>query len=535
MGIELKDKLIESSAKINGKTFKHRIYENKGAGNIETWVYPEGGYILKNHDGRYTAIIWLRTDTGGRMIGRETRNTLEEAAEVVIGAAEDLNMKDAKMNDDYGWEIPSEKAWQAFESLKELLGVDKLLGELEQAVGTDTLVDAGESIARDEDFLDEMTIPAKKAKADPELAISYFEALGVFLTNEEMLDELARYLGNDELAENLAYICRVGDIEIPELEHEVEEEEIEVDMDDALWVNPDNNAPTAGRLTFKDPIPYGDYLILTRKDGLFDVYTVGDYDLVGTAFKSVDEAKRNIDEGRTEENFAVIEEDDEFNEDDEFEAAMPDPDRKDINYKGFRLKKQPSGRWLVSSAGEGIGERKDLTETPNFAAAVDYLFKHTTAPKPTGSDKMSMLIKAYMKDTKIKDYLTGWTVKPGSESKVFNMLLSEKGANILCERLLWQMTDDYFWQFLSKYKQKFNLNAPEIRILKRDSNNGAFDNDQRYEILVDYVDNENIIFQALKDYLFNYMDPKDLDTLLGDTAYLSYAHNLDIPEIQKLH
>lgn len=396
MGIELRDNLIENFVKINGKTFKHSISENKISGKVETWVYPEGGSILKTDDDRYTALVWLKSDTGNRMSGRETHNTLEKAAAVVIGAAEDLNMKDAKLKDDYGWEIPSEKAWQAFESLKEVLGVDKLLGELEQAVGTDTLVDAGESIAKDEDLLEEMTVPVKEAKADPELAVSYFEALGVFLTNEEMLDELARYLGNDELAENLAYICRVGDIEIPELEHEVEEEEIEVNMDDALWVTPDNNAPTAGRLTLKRPIPYGDYLILTRKDGLFDVYTVNDYDLVGTAFESVDEAKRNIDEGRTEENFAIIEEDDEFDEDDEVEALMPDPERKDINYKGFRLKKQPSGRWLISSAGEGIGERKDLAETPNFAAAVGYLFKHTTAPKPTGSDKVSMLIKAYM-------------------------------------------------------------------------------------------------------------------------------------------
>lgn len=393
MGIELKDKLTENSVKINGKTFKHRISENKIFGKVETWVYPDGGSILKTDDDRYTALIWLRTDTGDRMTGRETRNTLEEAADVVISAAEDLNMKDAKMEDDYGWEIPSEKAWQAFESLKEVLGVDKLLGELEQTVSTDTLVDAGESIARDEDLLEEMTVPAKEAKADPKLAISYFEALGVFLTNEEMLDELARYLGNDELAENLAYICRVNDIEIPELEHEVEEEEVETEIDDALWVNPDNDAPSAGRLTLRSPIRYGDYLILTRKDGLFDVYTVGSYDLVGTEFESIDEAKRNIDEGRTEENSPVATE-----EDDEFVEVKPDPERKDINYKGFRIKKQPSGRWRISSAGEGIGERKDLVETPNFSAAVDYLFKHTAAPKPTGNDAISDLLRKYMQE-----------------------------------------------------------------------------------------------------------------------------------------
>lgn len=398
MGIELKDKLTENSVKINGKTFKHRISENKIFGKVETWVYPEGGSILKTDDDRYTALVWLKTDTGNRQSGRETRNTLEEAADVIISAAEDLNMKDAKMKDDYGWEIPSEKAWQALESLKEKLGVDKLLGDLELAVGSDTLVDAGESIARGEDILEDMTIPVKKAKSEPDLAVAYFEGLGVFLTNEEMLDELAQYLGNDELAENLAYICRTNDIEIPELEHEVEEEEeieveVDADVDDALWVNPDNDAPSAGRLTLKSPIRYGDYLIVTRKDGLFDVYTAGDYDLVGTEFESIEEAKQNIDEGRTEENSPVITE-----EDDEFIEVKPDPERKDINYKGFRIKKQPSGRWRISSAGEGIGERKDLVETPTFSAAVDYLFNHTTAPKPIGNDIISVLLREYMQE-----------------------------------------------------------------------------------------------------------------------------------------
>lgn len=310
-----------------------------------------------------------------------------------------IELKNTKMKDDYGWEIPSEKAWQAFESLKEELGIDKLLGDLELAVGSDILVDAGESIARDEDILEDMTISAKKAKSEPNLAVTYFKQLGVFLTNEEMLDELARYLGNDDLAENLAYICRMNDVEIPELEHETEEEEEEIEVkvdaevDDALWVNPDNDAPSAGRLTLRRPIRYGDYLILTRKDGLFDVYTVGSYDLVGTEFESIEEAKRNIDEGRTEENSPVITE-----EDDEFIEVRPDPERKDINYKGFRIKKQPSGRWRVSSAGEGIGERKDLVETPTFSAAVDYLFNHTTAPKPTGNDIISVLLREYMQE-----------------------------------------------------------------------------------------------------------------------------------------
>ena len=367
MGIELKDKLTENSVKINGKTFKHRISENKIFGKVETWVYPDGGSILKTDDDRYTALIWLRTDTGDRMTGREARNTLEEAADVVISAAEDMNMKDAKMEDDYGWEIPSKKAWQAFESLKEEMGSKNLFLEMRAALGEDDWKELIADVAHDYD----------EDTDDSDILLEYFDF-------EEIIDDVARKLSSDDLAENLAYICKMNNVHIPELKAAIE---------DALWINPDNDAPSAGRLTLRRPIRYGDYLILTRKDGLFDVYTVGSYDLVGTEFESIDEAKRNIDEGRTEENSPVVTE-----EDDEFVEVKPDPERKDINYKGFRIKKQPSGRWRISSAGEGIGERKDLVETPNFSAAVDYLFKHTAAPKPTGNDAISDLLRKYMQE-----------------------------------------------------------------------------------------------------------------------------------------
>ena len=43
-----------------------------------------------------------------------------------------------------------------------------------------------------------------------------------------MLDSLARAMGADELGENLVYIARMSDIDLPEEEEEEEEEEGEI-------------------------------------------------------------------------------------------------------------------------------------------------------------------------------------------------------------------------------------------------------------------------------------------------------------------
>lgn len=108
------------------------------------------------------------------------------------------------VRDDYGWEILSDKAWDAYESVKAELGADELLQELVRAMGTVEVEKAVADIARD--------------------------------WNEETSDidelvELARWMSSYDLADNLAYICRMHDLHIPELE---EEEEIEVeDWDEA--------------------------------------------------------------------------------------------------------------------------------------------------------------------------------------------------------------------------------------------------------------------------------------------------------------
>lgn len=277
-----------------------------------------------------------------------------------------------KVKDDYGWEIPSEKAWQAYESLKEEMGAKELFLELQPALGEDTWKDLIADVARDYD----------EETDDSDELLEYLDF-------EEILDDLAKKLSNDELAENLAYICRMTDIRIPELE---------ADIKDALWKEPDNESPEAGRLTLKRPVVYASpehpddyYLILTRKDGMFDVYTRGEYDLVGTEFRTIEEAKKNIDEGRTDEHVVTPEEDLEGNAG----ATKKDPENKQVIYKGFRLKKLPTNEWVISTAGSGIGMQTDLTRKPSFESAVKYLFEHTTAPKPTGTDKVSQLLKKY--------------------------------------------------------------------------------------------------------------------------------------------
>lgn len=290
------------------------------------------------------------------------------------------------VKDDYGWEIPSGKAWDAYESVKEELGPKLLLHEMTEAMGTADTKEAVEDIAADWD---------EEAKDIDELVEVADE--------EEVLDAIAQWLSFDDLADNLAFICRMNDLQIPELE---DEEEIEVDedidMDDALWAQPDNDAGSAGILTKARPIKYKDYLILTREDGMFDVYTRRDFDLVGTAFKTIEEAKKNIDEGQTEEHEKAesdFEEDDEVVEveEDVKETAKPDPDAKIVNFGGYRIMRQKDGTWNVIKGGLDLESRKPVKTARNFAEAVEWLYKtDAKIPFPGDKTKSERLIAEYL-------------------------------------------------------------------------------------------------------------------------------------------
>lgn len=483
---KLKDALRETKVRIHGVPFIHRISENK-FDSVETWVRADGhGTIRKTDDGRFGARYEMWNDIAKkyetRVIepkdeiedvvdqmteditdGERKKKAREEARKRMMGDAKaddkfvimhpkknlyltvggktwseendpmikkfkseaeaeayakkntanfriaildaaDLNK--AKVRDDYGWEIPVDKAWDAYESIKNIMDTKKLLLSLEFAMGTDDVKEATKDIAADWD---------EETEDIDELV----ELAG----EDEVLDAIAQWLSVDDLTDNIAFICRMNGLQIPEL---VDEEEIEVDddidMDDALWAQPDNDAGSAGVLTKERPIKYKDYLILTREDGMFDVYTRRDFDLVGTEFKTVEEAKKNIDEGR-KDNHIKTEVDEDFDEDEEVveaeeteETVKPDPDAKIVNFGGYRIMKQKDGSWTIIKGGLDLESRKPVKTAKNFAEAVEWLYKtDAKIPFPGNATKSERLIAEYLpaefKDS--VDKVTEADIKPG--------------------------------------------------------------------------------------------------------------------------
>lgn len=463
---KLKDALRETKVRIHGVPFIHRISENK-FDSVETWVRADGhGMIRKTDDGRFGARYEVWNDIAKkyetRVIepkdeieevvdqmtediteGERKKKAHEEGRKRMMGDAVDSKFvimhpkknlyltvggktwseeddpmikkfkseaeaeayakkntanfriaildaadpNNAKVRDDYGWEIPADKAWDAYESVKKELGAKKLLSELTEAMGTADVKEAIEDIATDWD---------EETRNIDELV----ELAG----EDDVLDAIAQWLSYDDLADDLAFICRMNDLHIPELE---DEEEIEVDedidLDDALWAQPDNDAGSAGVLTKERPIKYKDYLILTREDGMFDVYTRRDFDLVGTEFKTVEEAKKNIDEGR-KDNHIKTEVEEDFDEDNDVveveeteENVKPDPDAKIVNFGGYRIMKQKDGSWTIIKGGLDLESRKPIKTAKNFAEAVEWLYKtDAKIPFPGNATKSERLIAEYL-------------------------------------------------------------------------------------------------------------------------------------------
>lgn len=463
---KLKDALRETKVRIHGVPFIHRVTENK-FDKVETWVRADGhGTIRKTDDDRFGARyeMWndiakkyetrviepkdeieevvdqmeedisegeykkkAREEARKRMMGDSgstyaykptgrvlwtkakgediwrrwgTKNWTDKELEKHRSEFEEKGYKDiilvkndgtdpnkATVHDDYGWEIPVAKAWDAYESVKERLGAKKLLLSMEFAMGDDDIKEAAKDIATDWD---------EETEDIDELV----ELAG----EDDVLDAIARWLSYDDLADYLAFICRMNDLQIPELEAEEEiEVDEDVDVDDALWAQPDNDAGSAGILTKTPAIRYKDYLILTREDGMFDVYTRRDFDLVGTEFKTVEEAKKNIDEGRTEQHIKTESED--FDKDEESieveedveETAKPDPDAKIVNYGGYRIMKQKDGTWTIIKGGLDLESRKPIKTAKNFAEAVEWLYKtDAKIPFPGNATKSERLIAEYL-------------------------------------------------------------------------------------------------------------------------------------------
>lgn len=424
---KMKDALTEKKVKINGVPFIHRVTENK-FDTVETWVRADGhGTILKTDDDMFGA----RYEVWNDIVKKYETHVIEpkdEIEEVVDLMEEDISegeykkkvreegrkrmMSDAKADgtnpnetkdtmkvyDDYGWTIPSAKAWDAYESVKEAMGPKQLLLSMEFAMGEDEMKKAVKDIATDWD--------EETDDIDELIELSDYE---------DVLDEIAQWLSSDELADYLAFICRMNDLKIPELVSDFEDSE-EIEVDDALWVNSDNNASSAGVLTAKLPIKYNGYLILTREDGMFDVYTRGTFNLVGTEFKSIEEAKKNIDEGRTEQHKKTIVKEElseetpsgelevesiEEEEDEDEEEAQPavkaDPNLKMLNYDSHLIKKNDDGTWAVFRGGKDVFSRKRLkTGLTSFAEAVEWMFDNTPVKLPEGSTKQEQLLIEYL-------------------------------------------------------------------------------------------------------------------------------------------
>ena len=307
-------------------------------------------------------------------------------------------VKDADIHDDFGWEIPSEKAWDAYEAMLSKLGAKKLLLEMEFAMGKEEYEEAMKDIAAEWDMPD--------ADADELIADA---------GEDDVLDALMQGLSSDDIADYLAFICRMQDIYIPQL---VDEEEIEVDLDDALWARPDNAAGTAGRLANKPPVKYNGYLIMARMDGKFDVYTGNTFSLIGTEYKTVEEAKKNIDEGRGQKaetktnNFEEDDEEIEVDEDvidedtPEIEVkgadpkAAKNPNAKRVNYAGFNFTQNQDGTWTLKAGGIRAGKFRELLRGATFGEAVEWLFNNMDVKVPEGNNRDEQIILEFLPENK---------------------------------------------------------------------------------------------------------------------------------------
>lgn len=477
---KIKDALTETTVKIHGIPFFHRLTENKFA-TVETWVRKDGhGTILKNGDDKFVARYEKWNDITKQYDTRITE-PFDEIEDVVDLMDEDINegeykkktyesdrkeliedagykpegkavwvirededfwrpwglrdwteeeleafrdefkakgwkdvmlvendgtdpnkmqAKDADIHDDFGWEIPSGKAWNAYESMLKEMGAQKLLQEMQFAMGKDDFDEAINDIATDwgEDGTE-------------------FDELVEIAGEDEVLEALMQWLSFDDIADYLAFICRMNDIHIPEL---VDEEEVEVEVDDALWARPDNAAGTAGRLTNKSPIKYNGYLIMTRTDGKFDVYTGNTFSLVGTEYKTVEEAKKNIDEGRGQKVAAKGNEEDFEEDDEEIEVdedvidedtpkikvkgvdpkTAKNPNAKRVNYAGFNFTQRQDGTWTLKAGGIRAGKFKELLTGATFGEAVNWLFDNMNVKVPEGNTRDEQIILEFLSDDK---------------------------------------------------------------------------------------------------------------------------------------
>lgn len=341
-----------------------------------------------------------------------------------------------KVKDDYGWFIFSKDAEKSAESLEEILGIPHLLDSIVRAMDQDEFARFLDDVITDNDLENDISNLNEDGGVNWKTAYETMEEIIEIIGVENVYNKLIRWMDYATLADILAYICRMEDVEIPELvkDDDFVIEGVYREIKDGLWIEPDNNATSAGHLTSDPAVRYKEYTILKREDGLYDVYTKGSFDLVGTEFKSLEEARKNIDEGRIEKHAKTLpEEIDEEEVEEEVEEKVEkykDPDKKYVTFEGYRFDRNADNTWKISRTPVGgrPGEQYTMkTALPSFDAAVKYWMENisTAIDKDRVIKAMEKLNKYRVTDSKVKKILKKTIAKDKKNPHICDYCLQE--------------------------------------------------------------------------------------------------------------
>lgn len=343
-----------------------------------------------------------------------------------------------KVKDDYGLFIFSKDAQNAAESLEKILGIPHLLDSIVRAMDQDEFARFLDDVIADNDLEEDISNLNEDGGVNWKTAYETMEEIIEIIGVENVYNELIRWMDYTTLADILAYICRVEDIEIPELVKDDDEkedddfvvEDVYREIKDGLWIEPDNNATSAGHLTPDPAVRYKEYTILKREDGLYDVYTKGSFDLVGTEFKSLEEARKNIDEGRIEKHDKTMPEEIDEEEVKENVKEYADPGKKYVMLEGYRFDRNADNTWKISRTPVGgrPGEQYTMkTALPSFDAAVKYWMENisTAIDKDRVIKAMEKLNKYRVTDSKVKKILKKTIAKDKKNPHICDYCLQE--------------------------------------------------------------------------------------------------------------
>lgn len=348
-----------------------------------------------------------------------------------------------KVKDDYGWFIFSKDAQNAAERLEKILGIPHLLDSIVRAMDQDEFARFLDDVIADNDLEEDISNLNEDGGVNWKTAYETMEEIIEIIGVENVYNELIRWMDYNTLADILAYICRMEDIKIPELVKDDDEdndkdndfaiEGVYHEIKDGLWIEPDNNATSAGHLTPDPAVRYKEYTILKREDGLYDVYTKGSFDLVGTKFKSLEEARKNIDEGRIEKHTKTLPEEideEEVEEVKESDEEYADPGKKYVMLEGYRFDRNADNTWKISRTPVGgrPGEQYTMkTALPSFDAAVKYWMENisTAIDKDRVIKAMEKLNKYRVTDSKVKTILKKTIAKDKKNPHICDYCLQE--------------------------------------------------------------------------------------------------------------